>query len=186
MLDDTADLHLRPQRLRGLGARERRWWRLLDDLPANLRQVHCWGDLPAPPAAAADGHLQANPTTVVCLAGVVRVATPRTRLDLTAGEALLIAPGVWHRHAPLTRESVWFGQGFLPAWSDVVLGDHCGSWSGRVPSRPSRRLADAALAEADPYRRRTRFCGLMAQVLAESVDAQAFDHLALRAMLARM
>jgi AraC-like DNA-binding protein len=182
----SLDPHLRPSGLRGLAARERRWWRLLDDLPNTLRTVHRWDDLTAPPRAAADGHLHANPTSVVCLAGIVRVITPRVRLDLTAGEALVIAPGVWHRHAPVQRETVWFGQGFLAAWSDVVLGDHDGSWSGRVPSEPSRQLVEAALTEAHPLRRRARFVELMTLVLNESVDEQVFAHPALRAMLARM
>lgn len=170
----------------GLTPDERRWWRLLDDLPQRLGRVHRWRERQPPPASEDGGHLHANPTTVVCLAGVVRITAPRLRLDLAAGEALVIAPGVWHRHAPLRSGAVWFGQGFLAAWSDVILGDGERCWTGQVPSQPSRRLCEQALGEDDDARRQQRFGELLAQVLTESVAHQAFAHPALRAMLARM
>ena len=171
---------------RGLTPTERRWWRLLDDLPAALGQVHRWRERVVPPAIGDGGHLHANPTTVVCLAGVVRISAPRLRLDLVAGDALVIAPGVWHRHAPLRCSTVWFGQGFLATWSDVILGDDERCWTGQVPSQPSRRLCEQVLAEEDDERRRERFRALLAQVLAESVAHQAFAHPAMRAMLTRL
>ncbi len=169
----------------GLTPGERRWWRLLDDLPQTLGRVHRWRERVPPPVLDDGGHLHANPTTVICLAGVVRITAPRLRLDLLAGEALVIAPGVWHRHAPLRRDAVWFGQGFLAGWSDVILGDGDRCWTGQVPSQPSRRLCEQALAEEHAGRRYERFRTLLVQVLAESVAHQAFAHPALRAMLAR-
>lgn len=169
------------------GPEERRWWRLLDALPHNLGTVHCWND---PQTISdddvAEGHMHANPTTIVCLAGVVRVSRPGSRIDLAPGEVLLIAPGIWHNHEELRAGAVRFGQGFLAAWSDVVLGDRAQAWTGRVPSQPSRRLVKHAVAATDQGKRQAAVAALLAQVLAESVAHQAFAHPALRAMLARM
>lgn len=115
----------------------------------------------------------ASPTIVAGLAGVVRVVCPGTNLDLGPGEVLLIAPGIWHTHEPLRAGAVRFGQGFLAAWSDVIWGNCDHSWSGRVPSQPSRHLVDTAIARLDPSKRKTAFLALLSQVLAESVAQTA-------------
>lgn len=164
---------------------QRRWWRLLDDLPGNLGEVHRWTGFDAPPATG-EGGLHAVPTAVVCLAGVVRVRRRGVVLDLPAGQALLIAGGVWHRHEPVRRGAVIFGQGFLPAWSDVLLRDESRSWSGRLSSQPSRNLMEQALATAEADRRRALFASLIGQVLSESVTDLAFSHPALRRMIDRL
>lgn len=165
----------------------RRWWRLLEELPGRLGRVERWLDTGPPPDDAGDGHhLHAVPTLVACLAGVVRAQRPGATRDLAPGEVLLIAPGVWHAHAPTRRGSVFFAQGFLATTADVVLGDHAGRFSGRLPREPSRRLAGEALAAADPALRRQRCAALLAQVLAETVgDATPADP-ACRRMIHRL
>jgi AraC-like DNA-binding protein len=164
---------------------QRRWWRLLDDLPAHLGAVHRWVGLAAPPATGSGG-LHAVPTSVVCLAGVVRARRPGAVLDLHPGEALLIAPGVWHQHEALRPGAVVFAQGFLATCSDVLLRESGRGWYGRLPSQPSRNLMEAALGSADAAQRRRRFGELIAQVLAEPVSDLGFDHPALDRMIDRM
>ncbi len=163
----------------------RRWWRLLDDLPDQVRQVERWIEAPPMPLDG-DGHLHANPTSVVCLSGVVRVETAGRRVDLLPGNVLLIAPGVWHRHAPLRRGSLWFGQGFLPAFSDIRIESDTRCWTGRLPSQPSRSLMDAALGCAVDDERRRRFLALLDQVLRETVVDLHFDEEPLRRMIDRL
>jgi AraC-like DNA-binding protein len=163
----------------------RRWWRLIDDLPGQLTRVHRWRDGAAPPLLG-DGHLHVTPTSVTCVEGVVRIVAPDRSIDLRPGEALLIAAGVWHRHEPLRAGSLWFGQGFLPACSDVLIGDQRREWRGRLPSQPSRRLMEKALAAQDDALRRERFIELVKQVLSESVDDLPFANPALQRMIARL
>lgn len=163
---------------------ERRWWRLLDDLPAAMGPVQVWPTGGAPPDG--DGQMHPTPTAVVCLAGVIRVERPGGGLDLGPGESLVIGSGVWHGHAPARPGSVFFAQGFLATCSDVILGDHRSRWVGRLPRDPSRRLIGEVVAEADAVRRRDRFAGLIRQVLAETVANVDFANPALRRMVRRM
>jgi AraC-like DNA-binding protein len=163
----------------------RRWWRHLDDLPHNLTQVTSWTYGPPPPLPG-DGHLHVAPTVVACLDGVVRVVSPNRSLDLVAGQALIIGAGVWHRHEPVRRGSVWFGLGFLPAFSEVMIADHEREWHGRLPSDPCRHLMDAVLAATVEGERETAFRALMNQVLAESVEDLQLTNPALERMVARL
>lgn len=154
---------------------ERKWWCLLDELPTRLGTVHCWsgGRILAP--FSQDGSFHANPTSVVCLAGVIRIRSAKDTIDLHPGEALLIGAGIWHVHEPLRPGSVGFGQGFLPAWSDVLLQDPHHEWRGRLPSEPSRRIMDAALLTPSLAKRRALFAELVTQVLAETVNDLSFS-----------
>ncbi len=163
----------------------RHWWRLIDDLPGKLSRVEVWQDGPPPPLTG-DGHLHATPTSVVCLEGVVRIVSPGRTMDLQPGQGLLIGPGIWHRHESLRRGSIWFGQGFLPTCSDVLIGDQDREWRGRLPSQPSRRLMESALAAPDDASRRSGFIELVRQVLGESVDDLPFANPALQRMIARL
>ncbi len=104
-------------------------------------------------------------------------------LDLGPGEALLLAGGVWHEHAPLRPGSVWYGQGFLAAWSDVAMGSAARGWSGRMPAEPSRRIMEAALATTDEAQAMRLVAGLVGQVLSESVTHLGFANPAMRAMV---
>lgn len=165
----------------------RRWWRLLEELPARLARVERWLDAGPPPGDGRGGdHLHAVPTLVACLDGVVRCERPGGGIDLAPGEALLIAPGVWHGHTRTRSGSVFFAQGFLATAADVVLGDHQGRFGGRLPREPARRIAGLALAAGDPALRRARCAELVAQVLAETVTDNEFADPVLRRMLHRM
>ena len=160
----------------------RRWWLLLDQLPQRLGAVAVWRDSTAWPPIG-DGHMHPNPTAVICLSGVLRISRPGQVQDLQAGEGLLIAPGIWHHHESPRAGAISFGQGFLPAWSDVILRDHERTWSGKLPSQPSRRLFNAAFASDDPAERCRLVADLVRQVLNESVTDLTWDHPALGRMV---
>ena len=160
----------------------RHWWRLLEDLPGHVTRVHRWTTPQRRPPA--EGTFHAVPTLVCCLEGVVRARMGgRRALDLGAGEVLLIAGGVWHEHASLRPGSVWFGQGFMAAWSDVSIGTAGRTWSGKLPAEPSRQLMESALEAADEAGAVRGVKALVAQVLAESVTDLSLDRPALRAMV---
>ena len=163
----------------------RRWWRLLDEVPNHLTQVTAWDSSPPPPING-DGHCHFAPTSVVCLEGVVRIVSLSRVVDLFPGQALIIGAGVWHRHETLRRGGVWFGQGFLPAFSDVVMGDSDGEWRGWLPSNPSRQLMDNALSVVGDESRREVFTDVMQQVLSETVEDLPFANLALQRMITRL
>ena len=164
---------------------ERNWWRLLGELPTTLGKVHCWsgGRIIAP--FSKEGGFHPNPTSVVCLSGVIRIRRSGEYIDLHPGEALLIGAGIWHVHEPLRSGSVGFGQGFLPAWSDVLLQDSQHEWRGRLPSEPNRQLMDAAILTPSLPKRRTVFAELVTQVLTETVNDLSFS-LPVRRMVERL
>lgn len=163
---------------------QRRWWRLLDELPEKLGKITVWSTPQARPPRGA-GHMHPNPTLMACLAGVVRVrlGDTKTSIDLHPGEVLLLAAGVWHHSESLHGDSVNFGQGFIGAWSDVGLGDRFAHWSGKLPNEPSRQLMDGALTAADDATRRQLVETLVRQVLAESVEHLAFADPAMQRMV---
>jgi AraC-like DNA-binding protein len=161
-----------------LDPRERRWARLLEALPDHLGPVTRWQAGPEP---RGEGHLHHVPTLAVCLAGVLRISRPGTRLDLAPGAALLLAPGVWHQHAPLRRGAIAFNLGFLPAACDLAFGDDQGWRTGCVPLHPARRICARALSEPDP---RTAVRDLLVAVLAEDIrPVGLFVHPAMGRML---
>lgn len=168
-----------------MDAMQRRWWRLLDELPARLGAVHRWTGLAAPGEDGAGG-MHASPTSVACLAGVVRVRRTGAVVDLRPGEALLIAPGIWHVHEAMRPGAVVAAQGFLATCSDLLLREGDRRWSGRLPSQPCRNLMEAALAAGDAGQRRRRFAELVAQVLAEPIEELSLDHPALHRMVDRL
>jgi AraC-like DNA-binding protein len=121
-------------------------FRLLARLHAaaeGLRTVAVWAARSSP---ACDGHVHAVPTLVVALDGVVRISGARARIDLHPGEALLLAPGAWHRHELLRPGCGAFLQGFLAGGSDISLDHAGGSHYGLLPVQPSWRLLTRALA----------------------------------------
>lgn len=125
-----------------------RWWAALERFAQEPGQVTVWTDAVRWPWVG-PGHLHPNPTAVVCLSGVVRIAHPNGHLDLQAGDALLLDAGVWHEHEPLRPGAAWFGQGFLPSWSDVAVVEPERRWFGRLPVQPTRTLVEAAIAGPD-------------------------------------
>lgn len=151
---------------------QRRWWRLLEELPPRLGAVHRWTDVRLPTDPAWDQH--AVPTLVACLDGVVRVHRQGGHQDLGPGEVLVLGAGVWHRHAPLRRGTVTWCQGFLPAWSDVWLGTAEARWYARCPSQPALRFVEAAVTATDVAARRQAIAGLLGAVLADATEDPGF------------
>lgn len=123
------------------------WWAQLTRLAAAPGRSQAWNDCRDWPVIG-KGHLHPNPTVVLCLEGVIRIERPDGRVDLQAGDSLFLAAGVWHRHAPLNRGAVWLGQGFLPAWSDLIMVGADQRWIGKVPLQPTLGLVRAGLAAA--------------------------------------
>lgn len=146
-------------------------WRAFEDLPQRLGQIHRWTDvrLPADP----DWDLHAVPTLVCCLSGIVRVQRPGGSQDLGPGDCLIIAAGVWHRHAPLRRGAMVWMLGVLPAWSDFWIGNEAGRWWGRLPRDPIERFLLQAL-DADDARRRQAVAALIGAALSEADEDTGF------------
>lgn len=90
------------------------------------------------------GETHTVPTLIACLTGVVRVECLGKPVDLHAGEATLIAPGAWHRHAPLKTGSASLGQGFMLGRSDMELSVPGQAWWLAIPEHPSRSLLTRA------------------------------------------
>lgn len=161
----------------------RMWWRWFDDLPRSLGRVHAWR-LPQARAPRGAGHLHPNPTSMICLAGVVRVRCCGDQVvDLLAGDALLIGPGVWHHPEPHRAGAVAFGQGFMMDCSDIGFGSKDRSWSGRLPMQPSHRMMEAVLAASAESQRRELLRELLRQVAAEPIDASDLHQAGLHPMV---
>lgn len=92
------------------------------------------------------GETHTAPTLMAGLEGVVRVECIGKPFDLHAGEAVLIAPGAWHRHAPLRTGSASLGQGFMLGRSDMELSVSGQAWWLAIPEHPSRGLLARACA----------------------------------------
>lgn len=92
------------------------------------------------------GETHTVPTLIACLTGVVRVECIGKPVDLHAGEATLIAPGAWHRHAQLKAGSASLGQGFMLGRSDMELSVPGQAWWLAIPEQPSRDLLTRACA----------------------------------------
>ena len=166
----------------GMDPELRHWWRLLEDFPSRIRHVYRWTTPHRRPAST--GTFHAVPTLIACLQGVVRMqVSDGPTLDLNAGDVLVIAGGVWHEHADLRPGSIWFGQGFMAAWSDVALGTAQRKWIGKLPTDPSRSLMEATLTATDEPAARRMVAGLVGQVLTESVTALDWERPELVAMI---
>ncbi len=169
-----------------MDTQQRTWWRRFDELPQTLRRVHVWRTPQASIPRGAGG-IHPNPTSTICLAGVMRMrCCGGPTLDLVAGDALLIAPGVWHEHLPLRPGCEAFGQGFLMDCSDVCFYAHDRWWGGRLPPDPSRALLEAALATGREDERRMRLRELLAVVAASDVDPADFSAPGLQPMIDRL
>jgi AraC-like DNA-binding protein len=152
-------------------------------LAAGLRRVERWA---AREDHGVGDHFHAIPTLVVCLAGAVRVeGGPRGRIDLSAGEAVLIPPAARHRHAPLRGAAQYLDLGFVAEVTDFdIRGDGVHAW-GRAPREPYRtrmeRMLGAAAGERLELGR--RLCGELAQ---ERLMSMRLPHAAVSRMSARL
>jgi AraC-like DNA-binding protein len=138
-----------------------------DQAPGLLSAVALWGGDDEPAAGSGWG-FHMVPTLVLALDGVVRLEGPGRRIDLGAGQALLLEPTCLHRHAPLRPGCLALALGLLPAWCDFALlgPEHLG-WSARLPLQPASTLFEQALLAAGAEQRRERVRALLVQVLAE-------------------
>ena len=160
-------------------------WRLLEELPGKITFLHRW--LSPRYIFQREGTIHAIPTLVACLQGVVRVRRiDGPILDLHPGEILLIAPGVRHEHAPILHDSIWFGQGFMAAWSDIVIGGQGVDWIGRIPTEPSLTLMGQSLMVPDDSGAKSLIHENLRVILSESVEALDLKRPELRAMIERL
>ena len=94
------------------------------------------------------------PTLMVCLQGVVRVELSRGAHDLNADEALLLPPGVPHRHAALRPGSAAVGMGFMLDLADIEIFWSTSEWVLTIPEQPARGLVEAACSAGPSERLR--------------------------------
>src|ERR1043165_8211324 len=114
-------------------------WFTAMQLPTALRSVTVVTGAGAPARRDA-GETHTVPTLIACLRGVVRIECAGRNLDLTAGEAALIAPGAWHRHAALKAGSACLGQGFMLGGAARRRGGvGGGGWAGWGRAPPAAR-----------------------------------------------
>lgn len=108
-------------------------------------------------------HRHRIPTMVVAIGGAVRLEFgPRSRLDLTPGEAVLVQPWIWHSHPVLTG-----GTALALGWShrqgDLTVFWPGGSWEGAAP-RDLLAGRIAAIVAAVPERRCAGCAALIAEL----------------------
>jgi AraC-like DNA-binding protein len=147
-----------------------------------LRSVALWTSRDAP---LCDGHDHAVPTLVVCLDGVVRITSARRRLDLHPCEALLLAPGAWHRHETLRPGALVYLQGFIANGSDMLIGDTQSLHGGMVPSQPSWSLLQRALT-VKPADRTALVTNCLQQAINERTRSPGSMPAAVRAIYAQL
>ncbi|MFM2089892.1 MAG: hypothetical protein RLZZ127_381 [Planctomycetota bacterium] len=165
----------------------RRLLALLDALPQRLGAVHVLALDPRRPGRfdGEDQHRHSVPTLVACLQAPLRLESAGRRWDLASGDVAVIAPGVWHRHAPLRPGAATLGMGVRTRFCDVVLAGPGVSFWGSVPREPAaRRLAEAAVApEAG---RRAAVLAVLDLLLGERLEPLERDPPAVERMLGRL
>lgn len=168
----------------GMDPDQRRWWRLLEDLPACLGTVSRW--MAGPARYDATGHAHTIPTMVGCLAGAVRVKGIGQSCHLDPGDVLVIAPGVWHEHPPIRTNGVFLALGFMPNACDLLLGDTHRRFHGFAPRHPSLALCWDVLGAEHDLSRRAACMSLLANVLTETIRDRPRPDPAVRRMMHRM
>lgn len=147
--------------------RVRRALGLFDRAAERLTRVTAW---PCDPERAPGGpwSYHAVPTLVCALDGMIRMEGPQRRIDLQAGEALLLEPACLHRHLPPQGRSIALGLGVLPAWCDLMLlGFDRLHWAARLPLHPTSTLLEQALLAEPGAARLQATRTVLAQVLGE-------------------
>lgn len=162
-------IHFRPETVA--------WWASLLGSAPRLRRCHRWEPRDHGPARSGD-RLEQHPTDtlVLCLAGSARVEHGRKRCDLAPGDALILRPGAWHRHAPLRRGALVYRQGVMAGRSDFFLEDHRLRVVAAWPEHPARDLL-RGLGEAATEDDRRRLLGeLIGHLANESVEPLPAAH----------
>jgi AraC-like DNA-binding protein len=161
---------------------------LLDAWPARLGRLVLWQVQPGRTARFDDGgqHRHTIPTLVSCLSGVIRVRARQGAVDLRPGDALVIAPGVWHRHEPVRAGSAALGMGSVGPWSDIALLDGVADIWGRLPAEPARGLLVRLLLASSEGERLRLLRELATQLVSERVEPLAFPHPAVGRMLGKL
>lgn len=164
-----------------LPAHVRRWWGRVDTVADRIGTAHRWLHGPAnfdTTEAGVEEEFHPDPSLELCLDGILRVEKPDGRVDLQPGDALLIAPGVWHRTAPMRPGSVRFEVGFMPRYARVYFQSADDTWCGRFAAQPSLDLITAAVAADDPEGRRVLVARLVATIANEPVTHLLFNSFA--------
>lgn len=133
-----------------------RLWRLAEAAAGSLREVHVIHAREAPRRTGKGREFtnrHAVPTTVVCLAEVVRLSTAKGDLDLRPGSLAVLAPAAWHTHAPLRPGAAMYTQGLVFGKSDLFFMTEEQHICALIPPQPSARLLGELLAGNDASRR---------------------------------
>ncbi len=135
--------------------------------------VHVWRPLRRRLDEAGPAH--PSPTLVLGLTGTTRISrSGAMRVDLQPGEALVIAAGVGHRHAPLRPGSTWLGQGFDRSGSDIEVEDGDWLFNAVFSAVPYRALFARLLdPRAGDQARRTALAAVAGHLLDEDWSRQA-------------
>ncbi|MBA2479888.1 MAG: helix-turn-helix transcriptional regulator [Planctomycetes bacterium] len=146
-------------------------WRDVDAVPSRLRGVRVLTAATAPVDGRVDGHVHDGPTVVCCLTGTTRIESASGVLDLAAGEAVLVAPGAWHRHATLRAGSSVYAHGLIGCRSDVLLATARRRWWLILAEEPSRGLLERAMQAANADSRRSAVAALIGHFAREPAAA---------------
>lgn len=163
-----------------------RWWAELARVAEAVGAVHLFTDARVWPSIESR-RLHPNPTAVVAVEERVPLAfADGTQVMLRRGDVALIGTGVWHEHGDGVGTGAWFGQGFMPVWSDLTLPVRDGmNGVGRLAPLPTRTLLAAAFA-APPARRRAAVADWLQQLVQERVTVVCPQERPLLAMVHQM
>lgn len=159
------------------------WWSRLMQAGQKPGRVHRWLAAEHGPAGG-DQVLEqhSTDTLALCLSGAMRLEDGRSRLDLGPGDAVVIRPGAWHRHAPLRVGTLVYQQGVLAGRSDFFLADAGLRMFASWPEQPAWRLMAAIGAAGDEDERRRRLRELFAHLATESAGPLPVAHPAMLRM----
>lgn len=159
------------------------WWSALMAAGSRLGRVHRWEAAGRGPGGEVQGLEQhRTDTLVLCLDGTARLEDGRIRLDLAAGDAVVVRPGAWHRHASLRRGALVYQQGVIAGRSDFILADDRLRVVACWPEQPAWRMLMAVGAAAVEAERRQRLAGLLGQLGGETAEPLPAQHPAILAM----